>query len=137
MKCPICGKTTRSMLCPECGFDSSREYGCYPTFAPLGNVLSASALREKYEKRQQPENIPAPSIIPAEEEQPLRKRKWPWVAAAACAAALILGIWIGTVLGNNSPSGAGAPSLPSVLLHPQSQQHAHVPQFHDTSNTHD
>lgn len=41
------------------------------------------------------------------------------------------------LLESDSPSGARAPSLPSVLLHPQSQQRAHVPQFHGTSNTHD
>ena len=43
MKCPVCDNVNTSMLCPKCGFDSSRDYEKYPTFGPVGRVPAVSA----------------------------------------------------------------------------------------------
>ena len=45
MKCPVCDQENPSMLCPRCGFDSSRDYEHYPTFGIIGNVPAISALQ--------------------------------------------------------------------------------------------
>lgn len=49
MICPICDNDNPSLLCQRCGFDSSRDYGKYPTFGAVGRVPSASALRKRWE----------------------------------------------------------------------------------------
>ena len=43
MKCPVCDNVNTSMLCPKCGFDSSRDYEKYPTFGPVGEIPAVSA----------------------------------------------------------------------------------------------
>lgn len=35
MNCPICNTATTAPICPECGYDASRDYGRYPTFGKL------------------------------------------------------------------------------------------------------
>lgn len=35
MECPVCGKENNSALCPECGFDTSRDYEKHPTLSPV------------------------------------------------------------------------------------------------------
>lgn len=52
MKCPVCDNVNTSMLCPRCGFDSSKDYGKYPTFGPVGNIPPVSGLRKRYLKKQ-------------------------------------------------------------------------------------
>lgn len=47
MKCPVCDQENSTMLCTRCGFDSSRDYEKYPTFAPVINTRSVSALRKE------------------------------------------------------------------------------------------
>lgn len=51
MICSVCGKENPAMLCPECGFDSSRDHGRYPTFGPVGAVPSVSALRAEWARK--------------------------------------------------------------------------------------
>ena len=38
MKCPVCDNVNVSMVCPKCGFDSSRDVVRYPTFGPVGRI---------------------------------------------------------------------------------------------------
>lgn len=54
MKCPVCGKENRCLLCPQCGFDSSRDYESYPTLGPVGKVPSVSAKRKAWRKKVEP-----------------------------------------------------------------------------------
>lgn len=54
MKCPVCDRENTSMLCPQCGFDSSKDYGRYPTFGAVGYVQSASTLRKERERKERP-----------------------------------------------------------------------------------
>ena len=54
MKCPVCGNVHTSMVCPECGFDSSKDYGRYPTLGPVERIPAASALREAHMQKIQP-----------------------------------------------------------------------------------
>ena len=84
------------MLCPECGFDSSRDYGRYPTFGPVGRGASASAAREAWERKRPGE------VAPPVEPEKLRKKQ-PRLIVAACAAMLALGIGIGMGLGGGKP----------------------------------
>lgn len=70
MKCPVCDRENTSILCRQCGFDSSRDYGKYPTFGPVGRAPSVSALRKQWQQKQkpakpvQPEKIIEPFIPP-------------------------------------------------------------------------
>lgn len=45
MKCPVCDQNNSSMLCPNCGFDASRDYEKYPTFGRIKASPSVSARR--------------------------------------------------------------------------------------------
>ena len=47
MKCPVCGKENKTMLCLGCGFDSSRDYLRYPTFGAVGHVRIPSNTASK------------------------------------------------------------------------------------------
>lgn len=113
MKCPVCDKIHMSMVCPKCGFDSSRNYEKYPTLGPVGKVPSVSTLRQaRIQQQPEPtEEHPVPSsepledpviLPPAPEPTPapaaLSHRK-PLIAIAVCAVMLLLGIGIGTRLG--------------------------------------
>ena len=116
MKCPVCDNMNGSMICPKCGFDSSRDYGKYPTFGAVGKVSSVSALRREWEKKQQ-KPIPEPV-------KPTRKKKtWLAVAIAACAAILALGISIGVGLGG----GKMEPTVPKETVQMQKPQETTVP----------
>ena len=100
MKCPVCDKIHTSMVCPKCGFDSSRDYGRYPTFGVVGKVPAVSALRREWEQKQdQKETVVTP--VPPAPEPP--RKKTPWLAIAACAVAMVLGIGIGAGLGGGEP----------------------------------
>lgn len=60
MKCPVCAWEHPALLCPRCGFDSSRDYTKYPTFGAVGKVPTASAQRKEWEEKQQPKEPQAP-----------------------------------------------------------------------------
>ena len=38
--CPVCETQLNTAICPECGFDCSRDYEAYPTFGPVGAAVS-------------------------------------------------------------------------------------------------
>lgn len=84
MVCPVCGKKSEYLQCPQCGFDSSRDYEKYPTLAPVGKAPAVSALKKEWWAREPDEVL---------------QRKRPWLALIACAAALVLGIGIGAGFG--------------------------------------
>ena len=48
MKCPVCDNVNTAMVCPECGFDSSKDYGEYPTLGPVREGASVAVLRKDY-----------------------------------------------------------------------------------------
>ena len=50
MRCPVCDKENSTLLCPDCGFDASRDYEKYPTFGPVEGFKPASALRREKEE---------------------------------------------------------------------------------------
>lgn len=100
MKCPVCDNVNASMVCPKCGFDSSRDYEKHPTLGPVGKAPSVSALRQDWVSKH-PEPAEAPDIHPPAPEPP--RKKMPWLAIAACAAMLALGIGIGAGLGGGKP----------------------------------
>jgi len=93
MECPVCGRKSDTMLCPECGFDTSRDYEQYPTLDTVEKVPSVSALRKKWQRRK---------ITDEPEKKPEKKR--PWIGVAACAAMLVLGICIGSGFGGGKPT---------------------------------
>ena len=97
MKCPVCDNVNMSMLCPECGFDSSRDYEKYPTFGPVGRVPSASGLRVEWK---------GPVKVPV------------WLMAAACVLTMVLGIGIGAGLGG----GEYDPTEPKETVQMQEPQ---------------
>ena len=33
--CPVCNISLSEQICPSCGYDASRDYARFPTFAPL------------------------------------------------------------------------------------------------------
>ena len=47
MKCPVCDSELNSLSCPVCGFDASRDYERFPTFAPIREAVSAAGLRDR------------------------------------------------------------------------------------------
>lgn len=52
MKCPVCDQENTTMLCTRCGFDSSHNYGQYPTLAPVKRTPSISARRRQWQSTQ-------------------------------------------------------------------------------------
>lgn len=108
MKCPVCDKENQSMLCPSCGFDSSRDYGKHPTFGYVAKVPAVSELRKLWQERQQP----AESLKPIEPTATVAQKRRPFplaiLIAAAFALTLGVGVWIGTgIAGNPDPSKPG------------------------------
>ena len=74
MKCPVCDLENGSIRCPRCGFDSSRDYGKYPTLAPVPHTVAASALREqRQEKQNPPKPVTPPKPAPKSPPQPPRQ----------------------------------------------------------------
>lgn len=96
MKCPVCGNINTSMVCPKCGFDSSRDYERYPTFGMVGRVPSTSGLRDQWR-----EDPTAPQLVKPERRVPV------WLMAAICAVTMVLGIWIGSGFIKPDPAGPG------------------------------
>ena len=92
MKCPVCDNVNTSMICPKCGFDSSRDYGKYPTLSPARRVPSASALRAQH---QQPRIIPEPIPPAPPAVQPPRRKGIGILAVIVCLIALGAGLWFG------------------------------------------
>ena len=88
------------MVCPQCGFDGSRDYSAYPALGPVGKVPTVSALRQDWAQKH-PGPVPSPPV-PAPEPP----RKKPWLVIAACAVTLVLGIAIGAGLGGGKPEPA-------------------------------
>ena len=76
MVCPVCGRKSQYNRCPDCGFDSSRDYEKYPTLGPIGNAPAVSALRKEWEKKGTGTGTDW--------------RKWLLPVMIACAAVLIL-----------------------------------------------
>ena len=116
MKCPVCDNVNTSMLCPKCGFDSSRDYEKYPTFGPVGRVPSASGLRAQREESENPESVtgrPESNPVPVKQHPkvPVKQpTKVPvWLMAAACVLTMVLGIGIGAGLagGKTEPTEPG------------------------------
>ena len=119
MKCPVCDNIHTSMVCPKCGFDSSKDYGKYPTLGPVGRVPAASALRQARAPKP-PEKPPVP---PTPEPAPPPRRKKPWLTVIACAVMLVLGIGIGAGLGGGKPE----PSEPKETVHLQKPPETTLP----------
>ena len=71
MKCPVCGKEHKGLLCPQCGFDASTDYGSYPTLAPVKHVPSVPALRREWEQNH-PEPVEEPTVSPTPEPEPAK-----------------------------------------------------------------
>ena len=69
MKCPVCGKEHKGLLCAQCGFDASTDYGSYPTLAPVKHVPSVPALRREWEQNH-PEPVEEPAVSPTPEPEP-------------------------------------------------------------------
>ena len=46
MKCPVCNAPMNSLIC-GCGYDASRDYGKYPAFGTVRDVLPFSVLRSR------------------------------------------------------------------------------------------
>ena len=90
MKCPVCGKRYTATICPDCGFDDSRNYERYPTFGQISGVPSISARRRRWSDR-----------TADSKSSPGRH---PFLTAVACAAILMLGIWIGVRIGSSEPT---------------------------------
>lgn len=109
MICPVCGKKSQYNQCPDCGFDSSRDYEKYPTLVPVGKTPAVSARRKAWNTKKQPDEV--------------LQRKHPWLALIACAAMLALGIGIGAGLGGGKP----APTEPSENVQVQVPPETTVP----------
>ena len=109
MKCPVCGNVNTSMVCLKCGFDSSRNYGKYPTLGPVGEATSVSSLRAQWQEKQKTmEPVPTEPQTPAEPVK-TAARLPNWLVAVACVVVLALGIGIGSGLGGGKidPSESG------------------------------
>ena len=114
MKCPVCDKVNTSMLCPNCGFDSSRDYGKYPTFGPVANMLSASALQKKYKNNQkQAEQGKVFDVTPDKTDSilPVKNKKMlPMLIASILLVVLAAGILISSRHSKSLP-GSGEPGV--------------------------
>lgn len=151
MKCPVCDKDNTSMLCPNCGFDSSRDYGKYPTFGKAGRGPSATALRQQRQAKQKTpgpfETIaptpvkpvrrlveesakptcvnPEPQHIPRQ-VKPVRKVPT-WLMAVACVVVLMLGIMIGSGLGRK-PAPTESVEMKAQTLPPETTEQTLPPE---------
>ena len=106
MKCPVCDNVNRSMVCLRCGFDSSRDYGKYPSFGGVSRAPSVSGLRKQWEETG--EKVA---------QVPVKRRKlMPLLIAAAFVLTLVLGIWIGTGFGGGSGESVQMQILKICLL---------------------
>ena len=100
MKCPVCDKQNTSMLCPRCGFDSSRNFERHPTLGASVRGMSVSALRQEWQSRQvseEPASMEkpvAPEVISPEKTAPREKKKSksPHFILVAAVAILLVGI---------------------------------------------
>lgn len=138
MKCPVCAWEHPALLCPRCGFDSSRDYTKYPTFGAVGKVPAASAQRKEWEEKQQPKEPQTPheefrdedfqeifgdfeSLFEPEVVEKPRK-KHPWLAITVFVITLVASIFLvwaknGWMIppdepGNNVQAGHAASELP-------------------------
>ena len=129
MKCPVCGKVNRSMLCPECGFDSSRDYGRYPTFGAVQNARPVSVLRKQWQYKLEKQNksaefisdAPKSSLIVREKVanpknktgiRGAKERTKFWLYRASAAAA-VLAVFLGIrIAGGHKPAEVPAETLP-------------------------
>ena len=84
----MCGKKTGAMICPDCGFDPSRDYEQYPTLTSVKKAPAVSALRKNWQKGERA-------------EEPKKKR--PWLSLIASILILALGIGIGAGIGRGKP----------------------------------
>lgn len=70
-KCPVCEKDYQEgMVCPQCRFDSSRDYERYPTVFAVSGGKSVQALREEWKRKQEPERTEPerPPFVPRKGE---------------------------------------------------------------------
>ena len=56
-KCPVCEEISNTMLCENCGFDGSRDYEHYPSFAPVGAAAKAISEQREIWNRQFADNL--------------------------------------------------------------------------------
>lgn len=116
MKCPVCGKRYTATICPDCGFDDSRNYERYPTFGQVSGVPSISARRRRWNDRTS-DSKSSPD-------------RHPVLTAVACAAILMLGIWIGTGIGSSKttqpPESEQLQSPPETTTPPESGWEANL-----------
>lgn len=84
----MCGKKSEAKICPECGFDPSRDYEQYPTLTAVKKAPAVSALRKNWQKGERA-------------EEPKKKR--PWLSLIASILILALGIGIGAGFGSGKP----------------------------------
>lgn len=131
MKCPVCAWEHPALLCPRCGFDSSRDYAKFPTFGTVGKVPAASAQRKEWEEKQLPKEPQAPHEefrdedfreifgdfeLLSEPEVVEKPRKKPiWAVAAICAVVVALGIWLCMGLGRAKPGSETSDWRENVL----------------------
>ena len=55
-KCPVCGAEAPAVtICPQCGFDGSRDYEHYPTVSAAASARSIQALRAEWARQNQPQ----------------------------------------------------------------------------------
>ena len=55
-KCPVCGAEAPAVtICPQCGFDGSRDYEHYPTVSAAVSARSIQALRAEWARQNQPQ----------------------------------------------------------------------------------
>lgn len=100
MVCPVCGKKSQYLQCPQCGFDSSRDYEKYPTLTPVKKAPSVSARRKKWQE--------------TGTETGWIRRFLP--VMIACAALLILCIGMGEVFGGGQPAETEPAESPAATV---------------------
>lgn len=116
MKCPVCDNLHTSMVCPACGFDSSKDYGRYPTLGPVGRIPAASAQRKAWRTKDEPKRT-AEAARPRAQQPQNREagddkasvREAVWMAAQALVLTAY-GIW------KIFPIGVGVDDPVSVVV---------------------
>jgi len=132
--CPICGKENENaVICLQCGFDESRNYGRYPSVCQLPpNVKTTHEKRLSQrlsdndsvnKKTDEPEPAPKTDDTPPEQEKDKEKTKpksssnyMKWLIATVCLIFVFVcgGLVLGTgVLQNKDPGSADPENMES------------------------
>ena len=75
----MCGKKTGAMICPDCGFDPSRDYERYPTLTSVKKVPAISGLRNKWQSRE--------IVSEVKKVNENKKKVWPIIALLSASVA--------------------------------------------------